>query len=148
MSRPPDPGGTHHGISPIGRADRCSTNTATPSGMGGSEGSKVVKEMRTFEQIVADEKETRNIIEIKVSRKQVEIDGEIKPAKSLSMDDVSVLIFDVIGVKPQDCLGVALYTSRYDTKEVKFKPGVDTECYLTKDNPIDFKDHEILVTKQ
>ena len=70
--------------------------------MGGSEGSKVVKEMRTFEQIVADEKETRNIIEIKVSRKQVEIDGEIKPAKSLSMDDVSVLIFDVIGVKPQD----------------------------------------------
>ena len=116
--------------------------------MGGSEGSKVVKEMRTFEQIVADEKETRNIIEIKVTRKQVEIDGEIKPAKSLSMDDVSVLIFDVIGVKPQDCLGVALYTSRYDTKEVKFKPGVDTECYLTKDNPIDFKDHEILVTKQ
>ena len=33
-------------------------------------------------------------------------------------------------------------------REAKFKPGVDTECYLTKDNPIDFKDHEILVTKQ
>ena len=107
-----------------------------------------MKEMRTFEQIVAEEKETRNIIEIKVTRKQVEKDGEIKPAKTLSMDDVSVLIFDIIGVKPQDCLGVALYTSRYDTKEVKFKPGVDTESYLTKDTPIVFKDHEILVTKQ
>ena len=100
MSEPPDPdpGGTHLGISPLGSADQRPTNAATPSGMGGSEGSGAVKvkEMRTFEQIVADEKQTRNIIEIKVTRKQVEIDGEIKPAKSLSMDDVSVLIFDVI----------------------------------------------------
>ena len=148
MSRPPDPGGAPLGISPLARPEYCPANTATLSGMSGSEGSKVVKEMRSFEQIVADEKETRNIIEIKLTRKQVEIDGEVKPAKTLSMDDVSVLIFDIIGVKPQECLGVALYTSRYDTKEVKFKPGVDTECYLTKDTPINFKDHEILVTKQ
>ena len=73
MSEPPDPdpGGTHLGISPLGSADQRPTNAATPSGMGGSEGSRAVKEMRTFEQIVADEKENRNIIEIKVNRKQV-----------------------------------------------------------------------------
>ena len=111
MSRPPDPGGAPLGISPLARPEYCPANTATLSGMSGSEGSKVVKEMRSFEQIVADEKETRNIIEIKLTRKQVEIDGEVKPAKTLSMDDVSVLIFDIIGVKPQECLGVALYTS-------------------------------------
>ena len=64
------------------------------------------------------------------------------------MEDVSVLLFDVIKLKPEQMFGVALYTSRYDTKEAKFKPGVDTSPYLTKDSRIYFKDHEVTVTAQ
>ena len=40
MSRPPDPGGAPLGISPLARPDNCSANTATLSGMSGSEGSR------------------------------------------------------------------------------------------------------------
>ena len=137
------------GIIPLSKnEDVVSAKTVTPSGMGDSLGSKVVKKMRSFEEIIAEEKENRNILEIKITRKEIEEDGVMKPAKALSMDDVSVLIFDMIAVNPQDCLGVALYTSRFDTKEVKLKPGVDASLYLTKDSPINFKNHEIVVTSQ
>ena len=102
---------------PLNSSESVIPSTVTSSGMGGSEGGIIEKKNRTFEQIVADEKKNRNILEVKITRKQVEENGELKPAKALTLDDVSVMIFDVIGVKPQDCLGVALYTSRYDTKE-------------------------------
>ena len=42
------------------------------------------------------EKKNRNILEVKISRKQVEENGELKPAKALTLDDVSVMIFDGI----------------------------------------------------
>ena len=141
---PPDRG--KH--SPLNSSESVIPSTVTSSGMGGSEGGIIEKKNRTFEQIVADEKKNRNILEVKITRKQVEENGELKPAKALTLDDVSVMIFDVIGVKPQDCLGVALYTSRYDTKEIKMKPGVDISCYLTREGPIEFKNHEVTVVKQ
>ena len=59
-----------------------------------------------------------------------------------------MLLFDVIKVKPSDCLAVALYTSRSDTKEVKLKPDVDPTPYLTGCSPILFKDHEVEVKRQ
>jgi hypothetical protein len=118
----------------------------TPSEMGDSVGRSA--KMRTFAQIIAEEKESRNILEIKMTRLQYEEEGEMKPAKSLNIEDVSILVFDVIKVKPEDCLGIALSTSRYDTKEIKLKPGVDAKQYLTKDNPINFKNHEITVISQ
>ena len=39
-------------------------------------------------------------------------------------------------------------TSRYDTKEVKLRPEVDPTPYLTVNNPILFKDHEVEVKRQ
>ena len=130
---PPDRGKYSH----LNSSESEVPSTVTSSGMEGSGGGMIEKKNRSFEQIVADEKKNRNILEVKISRKQVEENGELKPAKALTLDDVSVMIFDVIGVKPQDCLGVALYTSRYDTKEIKMKPGVDISCYLTRDSPIE-----------
>ena len=150
MSRPPghppDGGGpAAQGIVPLNQnAQQIPAPTVTSSRLGDS---KVVK-MRSFAQILAEEKQKRNILEIKVTKMQVDENGELKPAKSLTMEDVSVLIFDVIKVKPEDCEGVVLSTSRYDTKEVKLKSGVDASPYLTKDGPIIFKDHEILVRSQ
>ena len=133
------------GIVPLAKSE-ISAHTVTPSRLGGSVGRNI--KMRSYEEIIADEKEKRNILEIKVTRMEVEENGEMKQAKALTTDDVSVLIFEMIGLKPADCLGVALSTNRYDTKEVKLKPGVDASQYLTKDTPIIFKNHEIVVISQ
>ena len=78
----------------------------------------------------------------------VECEGVMAKPKHISFEDVSVLIFDVIGVKPEHCASVALSTARYDTKEVKLKPGVDPTQYTTKDTPLYFKDHQIEVRPQ
>ena len=144
---PPDKDNPPGGIAQLDQSKK-PASTVTSSGMGGSDARPGESKMRTFEQIIAEEKDNRNILEVKITRLQIEEDGVQKPAKPLSLDDVSVLIFDVIGVKPQDCLGVALYTSRFDTKEIKMKPGVDPSPYLTRDKPISFKNHEIVVTSQ
>jgi hypothetical protein len=68
-------------------------------------------------------------------------------AKNMSFEDVSILIFDIVGVKPEHCRGVALSTARYDTKEVKLKAGVDPLQYVTH-SPITFKDHQVEVIMQ
>ena len=103
------------GIVPLPQLDNeVAAQTVTPSRLGDRKGGKI--KMRSYEEIIAEEKEKRNIIEIKVARMQIEENGELKPAKALTFDDVSVLIFDVIGLKPADSLGVALSNSRYDTK--------------------------------
>ena len=50
-------------------------------------------------------------------------------------------------INPIDCVGVALSTHRYDTREVKLKGNIDAEKYVT-DSPIVFKEHEIQVKRQ
>ena len=70
--------------------------------------------MRSFAQIMEQEKATRNILEIKT----------IKKTESSSRG----LTFD-------------------DTKQIKLKPGISTDTYLTE-FPIMFKDHEVSVKKQ
>jgi hypothetical protein len=147
MSKPPDKPpdrGEGLGIIPLDQSQPA-TNV-TPSRLGGSVGRSA--KMRSFAQIVAEEKQSRNILEIKMTRLQIDEEGVMKPAKSLNVEDVSILVFDVMKVKPEECLGVALSTSRYDTKEIKLKPGVDATQYLTKENPIIFKDHEVTVISQ
>ena len=53
---------------------------------------------RTFEQIIEDEKKTRNIIEIHLTRNPAE---ENQP-RQLTFDDLGELIFDVIKINPDD----------------------------------------------
>ena len=57
--------------------------------------------MRSFGQILADEKQKRNILEIKI-RKLTGKDQTV--VKSFTIEDVSVLLFDVIKVNPSHCL--------------------------------------------
>ena len=57
------------------------------------------------------------------------------------------MIFDILKINPDDCQGVALVTSRYDTKEIKLKQEVDPTIYLTSAQ-IQFKDHDVTVSKQ
>ena len=113
--------------------------------MGGSHSGP--KQMRTFAQILADEKEKRNILEIKLTKMFVGNEGaQIKP-ESLSLEKIGELMFDVIKLKASECERVAIVTNRYDTKEVMLKPGVDPTPYLTTD-PIIFYDHEVIVRRQ
>ena len=140
---PPEPGGQNtrsesHGHEVSARA------TVTPPGVGDS----APKQMRSFKQILAEEQASRNILEIKLTKMMVEVEGVMCKARNISFEDVSTLIFDTIGVKPEHCLGVALNTARYDTKEIKLKPGVDPTQYTTKDTLITFKDHQVEVTIQ
>ena len=61
--------------------------------------------MRTFAQIIADEKESRNILEIKLTKK-VGNDLEIqRKPENLSLESIGELLFDVIKLKAEDCEG-------------------------------------------
>ena len=70
------------------------------------------------------------------------------PPKQLTVEDMGELIFDIIKVDPAVCLGVDLFTGRYDTKEIKLKPHIDPTPYLTLESNIPFKGHEVSVRKQ
>ena len=115
-------------IDPGGQATKTTVQVTATSNEGGSCGGP--KKMRTFAEIIAEEKEQRNILEIKLTRLSINVEGELKAAKSLSIEEVGELMFDVIKLKPEDCAGVAMYSSRYDTKEVKLKAGVNPAPYL------------------
>ena len=103
--------------------------------------------MRTFAQILADEKENRNILEIKLTKKYIGEEGAQMKAEHLSLERIGELMFDVIKLKASDCQRVAIVTNRYDTKEVMLKHGVDPTPYLTTE-PFTFYDHEVIVRRQ
>ena len=136
--RPPNPGVHDQGLHHVSGQD-----SVTSKGLGDSTGDR--KEMRTFAEILADENRNRNILEVKLRKLS---NSDQVPVKSLTMEAISELLFDVIKLDPSHCLGVALKTSRYDTKEVKLRPEIDATPYLTYSSPIIFKDHEVEVKKQ
>ena len=102
------------------------------------------KQMRTFAQILADERDKRNILEIKLTKMSSGGEGRIE---NLSLEKIGELMFDVIKLKAEECERVALITNRYDTKEVMLKAGIDPTPYLTTE-PIMFHDHEVRVQVQ
>ena len=104
--------------------------------------------MRSFAEILNEEKLHRNILEVKLIRTSVKNNnGETVKAPTLNETDLSEFFFDVIKLKIEDCLGIALRTHRYDTKEIKLKRGVDPSPYLTL-TPHLFKGHKITIKKQ
>ena len=100
--------------------------------------------MRSFIQILEDEKKNRNILEINMTK--IFSDPNNKP-KGLTFDDLGELIFDVMQIKPEECLSFDYNTGRYDSRQIKFKPDVSIDKYVSKD-PITFKDHLISTRKQ
>ena len=109
------------------------------------DGQGATKHMRSFAQILADEAENRNILEIKLIKKSSG-DSTIPRPENLSLEKVGELMFDVLKIKAEDCIRVALITNRYDTKEVMLKPGVDPTPYLTTE-PLTFHEHEVIVRR-
>ena len=56
-------------------------------------------------------------------------------------------MFDILEIDPKDCVSFNFSSGRYDQREVKFKPDVDTSPYMRL-TPVQFKNHSITVRKQ
>ena len=101
---------------------------------------------RTFEQIIDEEKKTRNIIEIHLTRNSTEEPQENQP-RGLTFDDLGELIFDVIKINPDDCISFDYNTGRFDTKHIQLKPNVQADQFVNT-SPINFKGYEVTLKKQ
>ena len=64
--------------------------------------------------------------------------------KSLSNDELSEFIFDVLKIQETDCIGLDYF---YGHKEIELKEGVVVSPYLYVDHPITFHDFDIIVKK-
>ena len=106
--------------------------------------------LKKFAEIVAQQKEQRNVLEVKI--KKIQASSQTTPSeapsnpRNLTMDDISELTFDILGIKFEECVGIDFWTGRYDSREIILKPGVDTTKYITTE-PIIFKEHEVHVKK-
>ena len=103
--------------------------------------------MRSFAQILEDEKKNRNILEINIQKNKPVDEQESSKIKPLNFDDLGELIFDLLKIDPNDCLGFDYNTGRYDSRHIKFKPGIPLDPYIISD-PISFKNHLISTKKQ
>ena len=118
----------------------------TPPWAGGSvSGGNITT--RTFAQILEDEKKQRNILEIQLNRNNVTTNETTGKAKNLTYEDIGELLFDVIEIKPEDCISFNFNSGRYDQREVKFKPDIDASPFI-RVHPFVFKDHSVTVRKQ
>ena len=114
---------------------------------GGVLGGKNSTAQRNFAKIIEDEKSNRNILEIQLVKIVTENEGVISKPRPLTYDDLGELLFDILKIDPSHCLGFDYNSGRFDTKQIKLKPGVDTKPYVT-DQPINFKEHSVSVRKQ
>ena len=146
LNHDPDPGGgTSLSSNSFAAVTKEMLSSTTPASGGGSNNSSPSR-LRSFAEILNEEKLHRNILEVKIS-KTYPISDESVTVRPLSESDLSEFLFDVIKLKVEDCLGLALRTYRYDTKEIKLKSDVDPSLYITS-SPVMFKGHSITIMKQ
>ena len=91
-------------------------------------------------------KKNRNILELKIIKILTQNEnGEPQRPRSLTFEELGEFLFDELNINSEDLIAVNLNTGRYDQREVKFRPGVDTAPFLRL-TPVIFKDHSITVT--
>ena len=104
------------------------------------------RRQRSFAEIIAEHKSSRNILEIHLIKQQkTDPDGNVTKPRNISFDELGVFLFDVLKIPATDCMRFNYVTGRYDTKEVMLKPGVDISPYL---GTHDFLGHIITTTRQ
>ena len=144
------------GPGPPNNSDQSRTQPILPGQITGSSawygdrasGGNPMHAMRSFAQIVEDEKRDRNILEISIQKpKPSDDDPEAARIKPITFDDLGELIFDVLKINASDCLSFDYNTGRYDCRQIKFKPGISLDPYVTT-TPISFKDHLVTTQKQ
>ena len=85
--------------------------------------------IRSYEEIIADAKSNRNILEIHL-KKNTPVDDPSKKPANLTYDQLGELLFDVLKIKSDECLQLNFSTFRYDTREVVLKPNVNLMPYI------------------
>ena len=106
---------------------------------------------RTWQQIIEDSKEKRNILEIHMSKQKSTTENENidnSRVKHLTFDELSVFLFEVLKIKVSDTEAIDYTTGSYGHREVQLKAGVDISPYTTGNTPIKYLGHDILVKKQ
>ena len=104
------------------------------------------RKLRSFAEIIAEQKSSRNILVINlIKQQQTDVDGNITKPRNLNFDEIGTFIFDVLKIPQSHCMRFNYVTCRYDTKEVMLKPGVDISPYLGTN---EFLGHLITTTKQ
>ena len=89
------------------------------------------RRMRSFAEIMADQKLNRNILEITMRKRQtVDNAGNVLTPKQLTFDDLGTFLFDILKIKAEDCVRFNYTLGRYETREVMFKPGLDMSPYI------------------
>ena len=96
--------------------------------LGGKGACGAASKMRSFEEIVADAKANRNILEIHL-KKNINDESPTSKPPNLTYDQLGELLFDILKIKSDECIRFNFSTSRYDTREVVFKPSVDLLPY-------------------
>ena len=138
----PPPGGGSQGVH-VQQSNvpdqRIMTNAWAAGGVSGG---------RNFSKIIEDEQRDRNILELKISKIDIEDDnGAMTKPRPLTFEDLGEFLFDTLEINPTDCVTFNFSTGRYDQREIKFKPGVDTNPFL-REPAVTFKNHSISVRKQ
>ena len=100
--------------------------------------------MRNFAKIMEDEKNQRNVLELKMSK--IRPESGPNPA-NLTHEDLGELLFDILQVPVKDCLAFDFNTGRYDTRQVKMKPGVPVHDIIAR-APVTFKGYIVTVSQQ
>ena len=105
------------------------------------------KNMRSFNQILEEEKKNRNILELKINK--IKTDEALPPTSNpnMSAEDIGELLFDILKLDPSHCLAYDYNTGRNDTKQVKLKPGIPVNEILAK-SPLNFKGFSVVVSQQ
>ena len=138
--KPPDRTSLNHTGGPV----QTSVPTTSAWALGGAEGTEV--KMRSFAQIIAEDKQNRNILEIHLVKNATNDSNETVRVKALTYDDLAELIFDVLNVDQSQCIGFNYSTGRYNIREIKFKPGVDLSPYIK--SSFNYKGHDVSTCKQ
>ena len=104
----------------------------------GQDGKEDLK--RRYAEIIANAEEVargRQSIILKLNKIQ-DIDNSDNTVPNLSHEEIGDLIFDTLKIKPDDILGINLYTGRYDTRELIIKANADVSSLVNR--KIEFKD--------
>ena len=136
----PPPGG---GTTPPTSVTSSSMTSAWAGGAGIAGQSR---RQRSFAEIMADQKQNRNILEVIFTKiEKVDSEGNKTKHRNLVFDEIGTFLFDVLKISPSDCLRFNFTSGRFDTKEVMFKPGIDITPYLGN---FEFMEHEVTTRKQ
>ena len=102
--------------------------------------------MRSFAQILEQEKKDRNILELRINK--IRTDEALPPTfTNMSAEEIGELLFDVLHLNPSHCLAYDYNTGRNDTKQVKLKPGIPVADILAQ-SPLEFKGYKVVVSQQ